>query len=274
MEIIEAYLTKNPYSRPGTKFKIPKGIVIHYVGNASSTAVANRNYFENLKGQSVPAGKSARYASSHEIIGLKGEVVLCVPGDEVAYHAGSANSDHYGIEVCHPDATGEFSEVTQLTLIERCVQYCIDNKLDPRKEGVIKRHYDVTGKMCPLYYVKNVSAWQKLLTRIGVAYSQKMAGNSTLATDASKLCKAGFITDYNAWKREDLIKLTNVPYLLCNLGKVKPAKGAPTKEEYQKAVQNVHKLLNLADLGLWLEGRYEVKHVVALIGKAAQKLTK
>ena len=227
MQITEALLTKNPFSRPGTKMKTKEGIVLHYVGNANSTAIANRNYFENLKSQKETPGAKLRYASSHEIIGLQGEVVICVPADEVAYHAGPANSTFYGIEVCHPKADGAFSEVTTATLVDRCVQICIDNKLDPRKKGVIKRHYDVTEKLCPIYYVRNPKAWTDLLTRINKAYETKTVHNQVLPEAVSRLVKAKYIGDYNAWKREDLIKLPNVPYLMCNLAKVQ-YKGKPT----------------------------------------------
>ena len=42
-------LTVNPYSRPGTALTQVNGIVIHYTANPGATAIANRNYFENLK---------------------------------------------------------------------------------------------------------------------------------------------------------------------------------------------------------------------------------
>ena len=34
-------------------------------------------------------------------------------------------------------------------------------KFDLQEEDII-RHYDVTGKMCPLYYVKNEDEWLQL----------------------------------------------------------------------------------------------------------------
>ncbi len=105
MEIQQNLLTKNPYSRPGTKIGRIKNIVIHWVGNAGSTAIANRNYFESLKDKKI-------YASSHYIIGLEGEVILCVPEEEVAYHGNSANSYSIGIENCHPDWGGKFNYKT------------------------------------------------------------------------------------------------------------------------------------------------------------------
>ena len=69
MEIQERLLTINPYSRSGEKQNKIENIVIHWVGNAGSSALANRNYFENLK------NTHATYASSHYIVGLNGEII-------------------------------------------------------------------------------------------------------------------------------------------------------------------------------------------------------
>lgn len=160
MEIKQMYLTPNAYSRPGTKMSKVKGIVIHYVGNAGSSAEANRNYFENLKSGLKMSNGEYRYASSHYIVGLKGEVIECVPEIEVAYHASSANKDHIGIEVCHPNADGKFSQVTYKSLIELIIDICKKHRLSPLRDVI--RHYDVTGKDCPRYYVQNPSAWEQL----------------------------------------------------------------------------------------------------------------
>lgn len=160
MEIKQMHLTKNAYSRPGTKMGKVKGIVIHYVGNAGSSAEANRNYFENLKSGQKMSNGQYRYASSHYIVGLKGEIIECVPETEVAYHAQSANKDHIGIEVCHPNADGKFSEVTYKVLIELIIDICKRYSLNPLRDVI--RHYDVTGKDCPRYYVQNPSAWEQL----------------------------------------------------------------------------------------------------------------
>lgn len=154
------HLTKNAYSRPGSKMGKVKGIVIHYVGNAGSSAEANRSYFENLKSGQKMSNDQYRYASSHYIVGLKGEVIECVPEIEVAYHASSANKAHIGIEVCHPRIDGKFNEVTYEALIELIIDICKRHSLNPLRDVI--RHYDVTGKDCPRYYVQNPIAWEQL----------------------------------------------------------------------------------------------------------------
>ena len=89
-----------------------KGIVVHYVANPGTTAENNRNYFENLK------NNGDTYASSNFIVGLEGEILACVPVDEVAYASNNRNDDTLSIECCHPDETGPVS-YTHLDVYKR-----------------------------------------------------------------------------------------------------------------------------------------------------------
>ncbi|OUQ60530.1 hypothetical protein B5E58_01270 [Tyzzerella sp. An114] len=156
MNINKMLLSKNKYSRPGIYMDKIKGIVIHYVGNPNTSAEANRNYFENLK-----YGTNNIYASSHYIIGIDGEIIMCVPEGEVAYHASKANYEYIGIECCHKYSDGKFSHKT----INSLVMLCKDIISRYGNMDII-RHYDVTGKNCPLYYVKNTDEWKNILKLI------------------------------------------------------------------------------------------------------------
>lgn len=156
MNINKMLLSKNKYSRPGIYMDKIKGIVIHYVGNPNTSAEANRNYFENLK-----YGTNNIYASSHYIIGIDGEIIMCVPEGEVAYHASKANYEYIGIECCHKYSDGKFSHKT----INSLVMLCKDIISRYGNMDII-RHYDVTGKNCPLYYVKNPDEWKNILKLI------------------------------------------------------------------------------------------------------------
>lgn len=152
MEIIDRLLTISPYCRSGEKQNAIQNIVVHWVGNAGSSAIGNRNYFNSL------ATSHETYASSHYIIGLNGEKIRCIPENEVAFHAGSysMNRKSIGIEVCHPDWEGKFNEATYNSLVELCADICRRYNLSVNS---IIRHYDVTGKECPRYYVRNESTW-------------------------------------------------------------------------------------------------------------------
>ncbi len=150
-------LPKNEYSRPGESTDDIVGIVIHYVGNPGTSARANRNYFAGL------ADSGATYASSNFIVGLDGEVIECVPLGEVAYCSNNRNHDTVSIECCHPDEDGQFTTETYESLLRLC-RFLVDI-YDIKPENII-RHYDVTGKLCPKYYVENEDAWQKLVDDI------------------------------------------------------------------------------------------------------------
>lgn len=158
MNIIKQFLTPNKYSRPQLKLKKVTGVAWHYVGNPNTSAQANRNYFENLK------NTHAAYVSSHYIIGLNGEIIQCIPETEQSYCTVQANSYTISIECCHPDSTGKFNVATERALIELTADICKRYGLQP--EQAIMRHYDVTGKKCPLYYVNYTAAYTAAKERV------------------------------------------------------------------------------------------------------------
>lgn len=157
-KITPMLLTPNEYSRPGDELKEVNAVVIHYVGNPGTSAENNRNYFENLK------DTKERSASSHYIVGLEGEIIQCVPLDEISYASNNRNYDTVAVEVCHPDATGKFSQITYDALVELTAALCRSYNLNPMTD--ILRHYDVSGKECPAYYVKNEEEWNYFLLQV------------------------------------------------------------------------------------------------------------
>ena len=143
-------LDVNDYSRPGMKSDPITGIVIHYTANPGSTAQNNRDFFNSLQ------DGHAESVSSHFVIGLKGEIIQCIPTWEYAYASNSRNHDTISIECCHPDESGEFTDDTYRSMVQLTAWLC--NKFGLTEEDVI-RHYDVTGKNCPKYFVENEDAW-------------------------------------------------------------------------------------------------------------------
>ena len=162
--VTQELLTENPWSRPGTPLEEIRGVVIHYVGNPDTSAAANRNYFESLKD-----GAEDIYASAHFIVGLEGEVVQCIPLTEWAYASNSRNGDTVSVEVCHPDETGEFSPVTYDRTVELTAWLCSTFGLTADD---VLRHYDVSGKICPKYYVENEDAWSGFLADVDARLAQ------------------------------------------------------------------------------------------------------
>ena len=161
-----ALLTPNKNSRPQTKLKKVNGIVVHYTANPGTDAMANRNYFESRKDK---PDQTKYKVSSHFIIGLDGTIVQCIPLDEISYASNDRNKDTVSIECCHPNKSGKFSAATQTALIQLCAWLCGNYGMDTSD---IIRHYDVTGKMCPKYYVKHKDAWTTLKKNISIELSR------------------------------------------------------------------------------------------------------
>ena len=151
--ITEAYLTRDGASRTGEKLEAVRDIAVHYVANPGTSAMANRNYFEGPDSNT----------SSHFIVGLEGEILVLIPTDEQSCATNARNVDTISIEVCHPDEMGKFSDATYQSLIRLLAYLC--REFDLNEENLI-RHYDVTGKLCPRYYVENPDAWDDLKTDV------------------------------------------------------------------------------------------------------------
>ena len=137
----------NP-SRSGVQLEGINDIVVHYVGNPRTNAQQNRDFY-NQQDSDV---------CSHFVIGLEGEIIMCVPLTEKSASSNDRNRDTISIEVCHPDDTGEFTDASYQSLI-KLVNW-LRKSFNLSTDHVI-RHYEVTGKECPMYYVRNPEKWDQ-----------------------------------------------------------------------------------------------------------------
>lgn len=140
-------------SRRGVMLEGVRNIVIHYVGNPGTTAEQNRDYYANPSSE----------VSSHFVIGLKGEIIQCIPLHEKSSASNHRNKDTISIEVCHPDESGKFTDASYQSLV-KLTAWLLD-VCDLDSNDVI-RHYDITGKQCPLYFVTHEDAWKKFLQAV------------------------------------------------------------------------------------------------------------
>lgn len=168
--IVQKLLTKNRYSRVGKPLNKMFGVVVHYVGVNGQRPEDTVAYFESLKN-----GTNQVYASAHYVIGTDGNGVQCIPDTEVAYHCGAKeyregiverlsaypNYTTVGIEMCH-NANG-FTEETLDTTAKLVAQILVQNDLEITD---VYRHYDITGKMCPKFFVDDESQWNAFKNRI------------------------------------------------------------------------------------------------------------
>lgn len=143
-------------SRRGTELDGISDIVIHYVGNPGTTAAQNRGWYANPQST----------VSSHFLVGLEGEVIQCIPLNEKSSATNHRNGDTISIEVCHPDDSGQFSPATYDALVELTAWLVKACGLDADR---VIRHYDVTGKECPRYFVRNEDAWARFKSDVAVA---------------------------------------------------------------------------------------------------------
>lgn len=164
--ITPAYISENAGARTGEKLRAVRGIVIHYVGNPGSSAQGNRDYFDSPTTE----------VSAHFVVGLGGEILQCLPLDEKSAASNQRNIDTISIEVCHPDETGQFTDITYAAVIRLTAYLCDRFSLDT--DDVI-RHYDVTGKLCPLYYVEHEDAWDTLHADIAAAMMELRTDTTT-----------------------------------------------------------------------------------------------
>jgi N-acetylmuramoyl-L-alanine amidase len=152
--------------RPATKL-----IVLHYPQWAGASAERVRDYFDSVK---------SRHASSQYVIGIQGEVLELMPPDEVAWHCGSESYTTYmqkqyakwttnepqrtpnwisvGIEVCHAEPDGQWSDAAVDSSVALVRMLMDKYDLEPTQ---VLRHYDVTGKVCPAYYVVHPDKWAR-----------------------------------------------------------------------------------------------------------------
>ena len=144
---IDSQIDVDGASRNGYKLKGVKDIVVHYVGNPGTTAQQNHDFY---------AGNQSN-VSSHFVVGLDGEIIQCIPINEWSAASNWRNNDTISIEVCHPDETGKFKKKTYSSLVKLVAW--LENVCDIDESHVI-RHYDITKKECPRYFVQHEDKWK------------------------------------------------------------------------------------------------------------------
>ena len=71
--------------------------------------------------------------SSHFVVGIEGEIIQCIPLNEMSAASNWRNNDTISIETCHPDSTGKFTNKTYKSLV-RLVAWLED------KCGLTEKH--------------------------------------------------------------------------------------------------------------------------------------
>lgn len=139
-----------------------KYLVIHYTANDGDTDEANGKYFANNVVKS-----SAHYFVDDD------SITQSVPDNYIAYHCGAnkyyhsycRNANSIGIEMCDTKKNGKH-DVTEKTLANTLELAKIIMKKYNIPIGNVLRHYDVTHKICPAYFVSDEGAWLNFKNRL------------------------------------------------------------------------------------------------------------
>lgn len=131
-----------------------KYIVIHYTANSGDTAKGNADYFARAVTKS-----SAHYFVDEASVwqSVKDSDTAWAVGTTGTYYSNCRNNNSLSIEVAN--AVNGFKPKAEENLIalvkKKMAEYNIpiDNVI---------RHYDVTHKRCPSYYVDHEDAWKEL----------------------------------------------------------------------------------------------------------------
>lgn len=131
-----------------------KYIVIHYTANDGDTDENNGKYFANNVVQ-----VSAHYFVDDD------SVTQSVPDNYVAWHCGTKytykhpkcrNTNSIGIEICDDVKNGVVYPSAKTIQNALELTKMLMKRYNIPKENVI-RHYDVTGKLCPMYWCGNAA---------------------------------------------------------------------------------------------------------------------
>ncbi|MBW3113019.1 N-acetylmuramoyl-L-alanine amidase [Bacillus sp. MCCB 382] len=209
------HIKKHFSTRPGIKLLRLQALVDHWTANFGATAQGHFKYFnetlpdqndrERIEAAHEGREEKIRYASAHIFVD-KNEAIELVPLDEVCFHAndrtlklsslratskqypgGNANLLTIGVEMCvekngtiHPDT------IERARLVIKMLQDKFSQLRDTRNRVV--RHFDVTGKPCPLPFVEDQQKWNAFLHSI----DQPVKGDVTIANqEESKMNDEG-----------------------------------------------------------------------------------
>lgn len=152
IKVQQELLSISDYSRPGVKMESIENIVIHYASVPGTTAADKRDFYESLK------DKKESTESVHFIVDLDGTIVQCIPVTETACASKAYNVKCISIEYCNTGADGSMSNKTYENMVALVAYLCEEYEIPVSK---VLRHSDITGSMCPLFFVQNEDAWEQ-----------------------------------------------------------------------------------------------------------------
>lgn len=157
-------------------------IVLHYTANDGDSGLSNARYF----GQRLTPPVSAHYFVDDW------GVTQTVPEEYVAYHCGAAayrhpacrNENAIGVELCDTRRDGTVAPSEQTLKNAAALVWELMQRHHVAIERVV-RHYDVTGKRCPAYWVDRPEGFAAFQRR--VLEEEEMVEKSEIILDGRRV---------------------------------------------------------------------------------------
>ena len=146
-------LTK--YVTGGKRGKTIK-IAWHYTG---ASGVSGKSTVYNWFLPIAKGEHPKNYASAHFVMDLNGDIYEMIPLNYIAYTTNSANKYSIGIECATTGKDDHYTDEEYISMVKLGAWLAQYYKLDPRDDFI--RHYDVTKKICPRYFVNNSDKWKQ-----------------------------------------------------------------------------------------------------------------
>lgn len=148
LEISKRLIDISEMTRPKEKINKIFKIILHHAPIKEATAIANRNYINELKKQDDV------FCSYHYIIDFDGKIINLVPEEELTIHTGIFEYDMHSISVCI--CYDKSNKITELTLnsLKNLSKYLI-TKYSLNSTFDLIRCYDIINKRSPIFFVDN-----------------------------------------------------------------------------------------------------------------------
>ena len=175
-------------------------IVMHYTANNGDTAKNNCDYYHRVGGLQ---------ASAHYFVDEHGAMQSVREGD-TAWHCGARaywhpecrNGNSIGIEMCsRKRADGSYYILPETVANAAALAREIMQRYGIDTDHVL-RHYDVTGKRCPMPWVDDPAQW--------VAFKEMLTPqNSTTVEEDDDMVRYNKIEDVPAWAQDTVRALVD-----------------------------------------------------------------
>ena len=148
LEISKRLINISEMTRPKEKINKIFKIVLHHAPIKGATAIANRNYINELKKQ------DAVFCSYHYLVDFDGKIINLVPEDEMTIHTGIIDYDMHSISICLCYDYENKITYPELNSLKNLSKYLIYKySLNPTFDLI--RCFDLINKRSPIFFVDN-----------------------------------------------------------------------------------------------------------------------